>query len=113
MEIIKSDYSHDYKITYTSKTVREVLEEIKEYTNHDKRFGRLREFGHPESPRFGNCWVIYINNKIYLSCWVGESPDNLSLYKEMYDEADLDKKVSFITGNGGWYCGININIYTE
>ena len=61
-------YAYSGTASFDGETVREVLEEIKEYTK-DKEAAYLGEgFGNPYS-KGCNCWAISINGKIYLSEW--------------------------------------------
>ena len=41
-------YSYDYEVKYSGHTLKEVLEEIKEFTNNDKRFVKIDEYGYDE-----------------------------------------------------------------
>ena len=104
-------YSYNYEITWGKygNTVHDVLKEIKEYTNTHSGFKKIKDFGCPQSN--GN-WGIYINRDIYFSTWCGESEDNLTKWKHMY-EGDETEEVINITGDGGWYCAVNFRITTK
>ena len=62
-------YSYDYEVKYSGHTLKEVLEEIKEFTNNDKRFVKIDEYGYAPNVSCG-AWAIYIDNKIYKSAWI-------------------------------------------
>lgn len=99
--------SYEYNVEFSGNTVNEVLKEIKEYTNNDNRFERILDFGNIENDAFG-AWAIYINRKVFLSCWIGEMDDEHRKYT-----GNGTEKVISIKGYGGWYSGINFHITTE
>ena len=106
-------YSYSYEITFGKygNTLKDVLKEIKEYTN-EHFFGRLGDFGNPDVELSGNCWGIYVNNDIYISGWLSErSPEDAPSWNHFYT-GDESETVTSIYGDGGWYCGINIYINT-
>lgn len=108
-------YSYDYEITFGKygNTLKDVLKEIKEYTN-EHSFGRLGDFGNPDVDISGRHWGIYVNGDIYISSWVGEGQraSKQKTYKSFY-KGDESEIVTSICGDGGWYCGINIYITTN
>ena len=90
------------KASFEGKTVREVLEEIKEYSK-DKDGGDLGYgFGNPNE-HWG--WEIEINDHILLSNWIGHKPE----FTYKYD----DLKVISVEVDGGWYSYYNFHITTE
>ena len=105
-------YSYSYEITFGKygNTLKDVLREIKEYTN-EHSFGRLGDFGNPDIGIEGCYWGIYVNGDIYISSWGNESPEYAPSWKHFY-EGDESEIVTSIYGDGGWCCGINININT-
>lgn len=122
MEIIKKGehnemcggYSYSYEITFGKygNTLKDVLKEIKEYSN-EHSFGRLGDFGNPNVDIDGRAWGIYVNGAIYISSWLSErSPEDAPSWKHFY-EGDESETVTSIYGDGGWYCGINIHIDTN
>lgn len=94
------------KASFNGKTVKEVLEEIKEYSQQEwanylgDDFGRLN----------GNkgFWSINVDNKIYKSSW----PSDLR-NKNLYHNENDNDEVSYIEVNGDYYCWYNFNIYTK
>ena len=121
MEIIKKDehndmcggYSYYYEITFGKygNTLKDVLKEIKEYS-YKYSFAHLGNFGNPNVNITCRHWGIYVNGDIYISSWEGErSPKDAPSWATFY-EGDESETVMSITGDGGWYCGINIYIKT-
>lgn len=94
-------YGYSGYASFDGKTVKEVLEEIKEFVK-DKEAHYLGDgFGNPESKNC-DCWRIRIGDKIYLSNWCGDK----SNYHHEYDK----RRVQKIRVDGGWYCYYNFDI---
>jgi len=90
--------------TLEGKTVKEVLEEIKEYTSNPRNtaFAKIGEFGNSDEG-FGCAWGIYINELEYISSW------NSSWRKPYQGEFD-DCEVESVRVRGGWYCAYDFYI---
>ena len=96
-------YSYSGYATFSGRTVKEVLEEIKEYAKESG--GYLGEgFGNPKR-EFGAAWGIRINDKRYLGNWAGWKNE----YNHEYDNWVVTK----IRVNGGWYCFYDFDIECE
>jgi len=97
-------YSYDGYASFEGKTVKEVLEEIKEYAK-DRSAEYIGEgFGNKNSPGC-DCWGIKINDIPYVGGWVGWENG----YNHEFDNETVDK----IKVYGGWYCFYNFLIYTK
>ena len=103
--------SYSGTASFEGKTVKEVLEEIKEFVK-DKDAHYIGEgFGNKES-KGCDCWGIYINyrygfmgghiTKRYVGGWVGWVND----YNHEYD----DYIVTQVDVSGGWYCYYDFTI---
>ena len=90
--------------TFEGKTVKEVLNEIKEFTNGNFiSFDKCESFGN----NYGPCgaWGIYINGVPYIGTWNGWK----NKYNGQYDNCKVEKvKIS-----GGWYCAYDFYIITK
>ena len=96
-------YAYSGYATFDGKTVREVLQEIKEYaknTGNDIGEG----FGKPNK-EMGACWGIRINGIPYVGGWAGWE----NKYKHEFD----DHEVAEVRVNGGWYCFYDFDILTK
>ena len=98
-----SGYSYDYEVKYSGHILKEVLEEIKEFTNNDKRFVKIDEYGYAPNISCG-AWAIYIDNKIYKSAW------NKQSWHKYYTDEIAYQPVASVKGRGGWYCAIDFYI---
>lgn len=101
-------YGYSGVASFEGKTVKDVLEEIKEYAK-DKEASYLGEgFGNPKS-NCCDCWAIRINGDTYLSEWAEPK------WRTHIDDINnyLDLKVKEIKVDGGWYCFYDFNIITE
>lgn len=102
-------YGYSGHAIFSGQTVKDVLEEIKDYVK-DKDAHYLGEgFGNPNSKNC-DCWSISIDGDIYLSNWIE------SKWKTYYDKnqnTKKDKLVKDVKVDGGWYCYYNFNIITE
>ena len=95
-------YAYSGTASFEGKTVKEVLEEIREFaknTGNDIGEG----FGKPGKDS-GAAWEITINRQVYVSGWIGHEPT----YNHEYDDAIVKK----IRVDGGWYCFYDFDIYT-
>ena len=108
-------YSYNYKVVWGKygTTVKDVLREIKEYTNSHSEFGKLEDYGYQQESKTNYYWGIYINDNIYLSKWSGENDRSKNHpYKKFY-AGDETEEVIDVVGDGGWYCAVNFNIITK
>ena len=83
---------------YDGETVKEVLDEIREFTK-DKRAAYLGDdFGNPIVSKYSaySGWAVYINDDCYWSGWMNVQAKkyNKSLDKWIVDDVFID---------GGWY----------
>lgn len=90
---------------FEGKTVKDVLEEIKDFAKNKQALYIGEGFGNPKANAFGICWGIRINNIGYVSGWLGAK-------NEYHHELDncIVKKVEI---SGGWYCFYDFYIYIE
>lgn len=96
-------YAYSGYATFDGITVKDVLEEIKEFAKDDGN--DIGEgFGKP-GKTIGDFWGIRINNIPYVGGWIGWQ----NKYNHEYDNC----KVSKVLVNGGWYCFYDFNIITE
>jgi len=93
-------YNYNGYASYDGRTVKEVLEEIKEYSK-DKGNYIGDGFGNPKS-HHGNAWGIRINDIPYVGNWCGWE----NKYNHQYDNWIVTK----VRVNGGWYCFYDFNI---
>lgn len=94
--------------SFDGKTVKEVLNEIREFSK-DKNAEYLGDgFGNPNL-KCGDNWGIYIDDVTYWGSWL--TPNNLPHQK--YSLTFDDKKVDKIEIDGGWYCFYDFRIYTK
>jgi hypothetical protein len=96
-------YSYSGYATFEGRTVKEVLEEIREYaknTGNDigEGFGK-------KGKDMGACWGIRINDIPYVGGWVG--------WKNEYDHSLDDAIVKEVHVHGGWYCFYDFDIIAE
>ena len=98
--------SYSGKCTFEGKNVREVLEEIKEYTTNPKntKFKKINGFGNSDE-ECGCAWAIHINGCTYLSTWNGGD-----WWRKQYQGEYDDCEVETVSVNGGWYCAYNFHI---
>ena len=111
IKIINLKMCHDTYIgecQFDGKNVKEVLQEIKEYTNNSKngKCAKIGEFGNDKNS-IGNHWDIIINDKIYIS-----SRSKNSWRKQYQGEYD-NCEVESISVSGGWYCAYDFYIKTK
>ena len=99
-------YAYSGYVSFDGVTVKEVLEEIKEYyadhacETYDEQ-GRLRG---KKGKDFGGAWGIRINGIPYLGTWLG--------WKNEYNHQFDDLRVKRVRANGGWYCSYDFDIET-
>ena len=96
-------YSYSGKASFEGKTVKDVLEEIREYAKNSGNdigdgFGKLGR-------NFGSCWGIRINGVRYVGDWCG--------WKNEYNHEYDDENVVEVRVNGGWYCFYDFDIISE
>ena len=96
--------SYSGKVMFDGKTVKEVLEEIKEFAKDKQAQYIGKGFGNPLSKGV-DCWGIRINDKNYVGGWAG--------WKENYDHEYDNSEVERIVISGGWYCFYDFHIITK
>ena len=97
-------YAYSGIASFDGKTVKEVLDEIREYAK-DKNARYLGDgFGNPKSNNC-DCWKIQINGKTYWNCW----NNTICL---PYNKALDNLKVKQVRVDGGWYCFYDFDIIT-
>lgn len=100
-------YSYSGTASFEGKTVKEVLDEIREFAK-DKNAHYLGDgFGNPNS---NNCdaWRIKIDGITYWNSWIVQKWDKLDVYTNDMDNLEVKE----IRVNGGWYCFFNFSIIT-
>lgn len=98
-------YAYSGYATFDGKTVKDVLEEIKEYAK-DKSADFIGDgFGNPNHNTLGACWGIKINGIPYVGSWIGWKNE----YKHQFD----DYEVESVSVHGGWYCFYDFYIKTK
>lgn len=106
-------YRYEYEIKWGKygNTLKDFLKELKEYSL-EHSFLRIGDFGDPNKTNsFGRCWGIYVNDKVYISGWSGETPDDVGKTWRKFYDGDESEEVLEAHGSGGWCCGINIYIF--
>ena len=99
-------YAYSGDVSFDGITVKEVLEEIREYyadhacETYDEQ-GRL--WGKKDKNSCG-AWGIRINDIPYLGTWIG--------WKNEYNHQFDDLHVKRVHAYGGWYCSYNFDIET-
>lgn len=96
-------YAYSGYATFDGKTVREVLEEIREYAK-DAGNDIGEGFGKPNK-KLGACWGIRINGIPYVGGWAG--------WKNEYQHQFDDCRVIKVLVEGGWYCFYDFHIVCE
>ena len=97
-------YSYSGEASFDGKTVKEVLEEIKEFVK-DKSAADIGDgFGNPERD-FCSCWGITINSIPYVGNWAG--------WENKYNHEFDNYIVTKVEVNGGWYCFYDFDIKCE
>lgn len=97
-------YSYSGHAKFDGRTVKEVLEEIKEYSHSPNVMNIGDGFGDPENKAWP-CWGIRIDGIPYVGGWCGWKN---KYHHELDDEVVRDVRVS-----GGWYCFYDFDIVTE
>ena len=100
---ICSGYSYSYEVKYSGHYLKDVLQEIKEFTNNDKSFKQIDEYGYSPNVICG-AWAIYINDKIYKSAW------NPQPWDKYFTDEITNQTVRSVRGEGGWYSAIDFYI---
>lgn len=101
-------YSYSGRVSFDGKTVKEVLDEIREYAK-DKDAHYLGDgFGNPNS-KYCDAWCISIDNTIYWNSWISQSWNKYGVYDHSLDNLI----VKDIRVNGGWYCFYDFEIITN
>ncbi len=101
-------YQYSGNVSFEGTTVKEVLDEIREYAK-DKDAHYLGDgFGNPNSKCI-DCWSITIDGIIYWSNWAKQSWEKYKTYDHSLDDLVVDK----VTADGGWYCFYNFRISTK
>lgn len=101
-------YSYSGLASFEGKTVKEVLDEIREFAK-DKDAHYLGDgFGNPDS-KSCDAWCIRIDGITYWNNWVEQSWNTYKLYDSSLDNLLVDK----VSVHGGWYCFYDFDIYTK
>lgn len=101
-------YSYSGLASFEGKTVKEVLDEIREFAK-DKGAHYLGDgFGNPNSNSC-DAWCISIDGITYWNNWVEQSWIKYDTYDGSLDNLLVEK----ISVHGGWYCFYNFDIYTK
>lgn len=89
-------YNYEYEVTFSHYpiTVQEALQEISEW----------RE-AHTDTDYSAH--KTCVDDAIVESTWIQQPWDRY------YDNSTLDKQVIRCLAEGGWYCGIDIRLYTK
>ena len=103
-----SGYEYSGFASFEGKTVKEVLDEIREFTK-DKNAHYLGDgFGNPDSDSC-DAWCIRIDGVTYWNSWLKRSWETYGTYDNSLDDLHVDR----IEVCGGWYCFYNFEIYTR
>lgn len=99
-------YEYSGTASFEGKTVKEVLEEIREYyADHAcEAYDEQGRLWGKKGKNVGDAWGITINGIQYLGTWLG--------WKNKYNHQFDDLPVKRIRVNGGWYCSYDFNIET-
>ena len=101
-------YSYSGLVSFDGKTVKEVLDEIREFSK-DKDAQYLGDgFGNPSSDSC-DAWCIKIDEITYWNGWAEQSWNKYGTYDSSLDNLLVDKVVV----HGGWYCFYDFEIYTK
>lgn len=103
---ICSGLTYSGNVLFEGETVKEVLEEIKQYTNGKAggmKFMKIDDFGNDDE-HGSNAWAITINHIPYIGGWLG--------WENKYHGEFDNLKVKSVNVNGGWYCAYDFNIIT-
>ena len=111
LELIVSEHntlggglSYDGFVLFDGKTVKEVLDEIRQYSTEHPANYLGDGFGNPSHKH--DAWEIRINGVTYWSAWSGHSC-------QKYDHKLDNLIVKKIEVNGGWYCFYDFDIITK
>ena len=97
-------YSYSGEASFSGTTVKEVLEEIKEFVK-GKDAGYIGDgFGNKDKT-FCSSWGIRINEIPYVGNWAG--------WKNKYGHQFDDYEVEKVSVDGGWYCFYDFYIITK
>lgn len=103
-----SGYSYSGTASFEGKTVKEVLDEIREFAK-DKNARYLGDgFGNPKSNNY-DAWKIEIDRVIYWNCWIPQNWWNYGTYSKELDNLEVKE----VRVNGGWYCFYDFEIITR
>lgn len=101
---ICAGYCYSGTASFSGRTVKEILDEIREYSK-DKHAKYLGDgFGNPNIE--WGAWSISINGKTYWNCWLNKETHQ---YTHDLDNLLVDK----IEVDGGWYCFYDFYISTK
>ena len=101
-------YSYSGPVSFDGKTVKEVLDEIREFAK-DKDAQYLGDgFGNSSSDSC-DAWCIKIDEITYWNSWVEQSWNKYGTYDSSLDNLLVDKVVV----HGGWYCFYDFEIFTK
>ena len=101
-------YEYSGLASFDGKTVKEVLNEIKEFAK-DKDAHYLGDgFGNPNS-KSCNAWCIKVDGITY---WDSRAPQSWNTYG-IYDRSLDSVLVNKVLVHIGWYCFYDFEIYTK
>lgn len=107
-DAICGGYAYSGFASFEGKTVKDVLDEIREFSK-DKQARYLGDgFGNPNS-NGTDAWQIKINGTIYWTSWIVQKWDNIGTYTKDMDTLEVKE----IRVDGGWYCFYDFNIITK
>lgn len=99
-------YAYGGYASFDGKTVKEVLEEIREFysTNACETYDEQGRLWGKKGKDFAGAWGIKINDIPYLGTWIGWENE----YNHQFD----DLCVKSVFADGGWFCSYNFYIET-
>lgn len=101
-------YEYSGLASFEGRTVKEVLNEIREFAK-DKDAHYLGDgFGNPNSNSC-DAWCIRIDGITYWNAWAPQSWNTYKTYDGSLDDLLVDK----VSVHGGWYCFYDFDIYTR
>jgi len=101
-------YSYSGQVSFDGKTVKEVLDEIREYAKDKDAKYLGDDFGNPNSNGC-DAWCIKIDDIVY---WNGWAPQSWVKYG-VYDHSLDNLIVKNVKVHGGWYCFYDFEITTK
>lgn len=102
-------YSYSGTALFEGKTVKEVLDEIREFAKDKHAYCLGDGFGNPDSPKFGGAWMITIDGIIYWNGWIPQKWWKFGTYSKELDNIEVKE----IKVHGGWCCFYDFEIITK